>query len=172
MRTKKRDSDAARIHAQASSLVEVVRQIKSALIVAGLFEDNSPLEVTKVELEIKTALTKAAGGRLNVSVLTAGAQVTSNNVQTIHMTLTPEAAGGDMVLVPLKHQFVRAFQALRDAIFEAADVAPPFTLEEGVVTLEFFRTTQGTLSVVVSADRSSEATHKAKVFVRSRLPMD
>jgi hypothetical protein len=128
---------------------------------------DAGLEITKVELELLTTLSRTAGGALMLKVVEVGAHRTRADTQTLALDLTPTAVL-DIMGPSLADELQEAIVAAAAASAEAANTQPRFTLDEARIALGVQIAKQGKVSVFVEGSADQEAAHTLTVRLRPK----
>jgi Trypsin-co-occurring domain 2 len=158
------------ITSQGVPVEELVTAVKDSIKQAGVSSssDTRDLQVRSVQLTLHVVAIASAGGRLDFRVpfigmkLSVGTKVTRQDTHTIEMTLVPPdrtfAVRGDV-----EQALVDAINTIRRTMAAAAGGDDPFVLSEGTVEIAFAVTREGSISLGVTGDLSSEVTHTLRL---------
>lgn len=150
---------------QVADVVEIVRQIKTA-IAKGMPDDGLQLE--EVELELKTSVEKTLDGSFKIKVLELGADLSQTSVQSVSLTLHPEAMGGDVETLSVEEDLLAGITLIRQAVREAGDSAPLLALTSAVVALEFGKTREGKVKLFVGGTIAKETAQIVKLKIKGK----
>lgn len=138
--------------------VAAVRSIKAAIAESQEDIEDAGLEVSKVELTLETALTKAVGGGFKIKIISLEGHRTRSDTQTLTLDLTPAKALEGMG-PSLADELRDAIVATAAATKEAAEGEPRFDLDEASVALQVEITKDGKVAVFVEGSGEKGTTH-------------
>jgi Trypsin-co-occurring domain 2 len=148
------------------SFDDVIRNVKSAIQIADLSANESPaLEVRQVVIDLTVVQELKAGAEAKLTVpvigteLSASGSIDSSSTSEISLTLVPPPpadalAQGEMLNVDVIRDLVGAIEAIKNGVIAAAKGDPPFDLKESTAKLTFGVKTDGSIAILVTADRS------------------
>ena len=153
---------------------ELITTVKAGLRQAGVSHSASQgdLRVESVELVLQALASKAAGGELDFRIpfigmkLRAGTKVTSQDTNTIDMTLKPpgkparRVRGGNV-----ERALVDAITTIRTAMAQAASGPDPWDLSAAVVDISFGVTKEGSISLGANGELANEVTQTLRLRV-------
>jgi hypothetical protein len=145
-----------------------VREIKAALNAAQRKLRQSGLKITKVDLELQTVVTRAAGGGVTIKILSIEGHRTQETSQTIALSLVPSASAVTL-MAGLDEELIEAIEVVARATAEAADTNPAMELTEATITLALSMTDDGKVKLLVEGSGSREHSHTATLTV---APLD
>lgn len=141
----------------ARELDELIRDLQAAITAATGRLGAVGLRVDEVEVDVKTALTRRAGGELDLKVVKLGGGLGSERAVTVSVAFKPSpvttAAG-------VEGEVIDALEVIEGAV---AAIGDRFALSTAVVELDFATTTDGKLAVVVAGEASRTETHTARL---------
>jgi hypothetical protein len=156
---------------QENTIVDLVRQVKTAIRRAGDRDPDKKLAITKVDLEIKVTFKKEIGASGKVTWLPIPIELSAHHkkaeVQTITMSLVPEQGPVLMGVVTVADELADAIQVVRAGVEEAAQSNPPFELKEAVISLNISTTNDGKVEVIVGGGLDVENAHTVKLTLTS-----
>jgi hypothetical protein len=145
-----------------NTIVDLIRQVKSAIRHA---EDRNPdkkLAVTQVDLEIKTTFKKEIDADGKVSWLPIPIELSAHHskseIQTLSLSLVPVKTGA-VLMGTVADELADAIQTIRAGLEEAAQSYPPFNLKDASIALNIGTTSDGKVQVIVGGEVDSENTH-------------
>jgi Trypsin-co-occurring domain 2 len=136
----------------ASTMVELIQQIKKALAYWQAWDDR--IQIESASLELKGEFKELRGGEggpklFELIPIKLSSSGETSTVQTITLKLTPRPLEAmKSASIDLGDELIRALQAIGSAVSEAALGEPPCDLEEGTVTLSFGITEEGGITVI------------------------
>lgn len=131
------------------------------------------INVEKLELTLKAFVEKSAGGELKIKIpiidtnLGAKLDITSNDMQTIQLTLVPiKAATRSMTRSEsFEKELFEALMAIREGIKNASEMEPKFALQNAVVEINFVVNGKGEIAILAKGSEKSEIMHSVKLFL-------
>lgn len=148
------------------TIVDLIRQIKTAIRQAEDRDPDKKLAVAKVDLEIKATFKKEIGASGKITWLPVPIELSAHykqaEIQTISMTLVPDQ-GPVLMGRGVADELADAIQVVRIGVEEAARTTPPFVLKEAVVSLNIASTSDGKVQVVAGGGIDAENTHLVKL---------
>jgi Trypsin-co-occurring domain 2 len=147
--------------------VTAVRSIKAAIAESQQQIEDAGLEVSKVELALETALTKAVGGGFKIKIVGVEAHRTRSDTQTLTLDLTP-AKALEGLGPSLADELRDAIVATAAATKEAAEGAPRFKLDEASVALQVEIKKDGKVSVFVEGSGEKGTTHTLTLTLKPK----
>jgi hypothetical protein len=151
-----------------SDAVEAVRSIKSAIAESQQQLDDAGLEVSKVELALETALTRAVGGGFKLKIVDIEGHHSRADTQTLTLDLTPIKTQLEGLGPSLADELANAIVATAEATTEAAASAPRFGLEEASVSLQVEISNDGKVSVFVEGSGEKATTHTLTLTLKPK----
>ena len=125
--------------------------------------ETQDLRVASVTITLEVLATKSAGTEISLRVpfigteFGVGGEVTKRDTQKIDMTLVPSAPKPHGVRgLPVDRALVDAIATVRDTMASAATGPHPWALSESTVSIAFGVTREGTISVGVAGERSTD----------------
>jgi hypothetical protein len=150
-------------------IVELVRQVKAAVISSQAANAEQGIRVGEVGLELKTVFSYEGGLAVKLlKLVEIGTNVSKENVQIISLTLTPAVTRVKKV-ISVEESLVEGFEVVRTAVHEAAASAPAFGLKEASVCINLGMAADGSIKVFVGAGAKWESTQTVKLQL---LPVD
>lgn len=154
---------------EANTIVDLVRQVKTAIRRAEDRHPDKKLAVTKVDLEIKATFKKEIGADSKVTWLPIPIELSAHHkqaeVQTIALSLVPEQ--GPVLMGTVADELADAIEVIRTGVEEAARSTPPFDLKEASIALNIGTTNDGKVQVIVGGGLDAENTHTVKLTLAS-----
>lgn len=131
------------------------------------------INVEKIELTLKALIEKSAGGELKIKIpiidtnLGAKVGITSNDTQTIQLTLVPIKAATRSLTrsESFEKELFEALVTIREGIKNASEMEPKFTLQNAVVEINFVVNTKGEIAILAKGSEESEIMHSVKLFL-------
>jgi hypothetical protein len=153
---------------------ELITTVKAGLRQAGVSRSSSQgdLRVESVQLVLQALASKAAGGELDFRIpfigmkLRAGTKVTSQDTNTIDMTLKPpdkparRVRGGNV-----EGALVDAITTIRAAMAQAASGPDRWDLSVAVVDISFGVTKEGSISLGANGELANEVRQTLRLRV-------
>jgi hypothetical protein len=162
---------------QTVSFDDVISNVKSAIQAADLTASNGvALEIKRLDvvLTVVQDLKTGTAAKLTVPVigtdLSVGGTVESTSTSEISLSLVPPPpvdaiAQSIMPNFEIIRGLVGAIEAIKDGVASAAKGDPPFELKESTAKLTFGVKTDGSIAIVVVADRSKSTTNSLTLTI-------
>lgn len=144
---------------------DFIREIKAALQKVQRSLDSEALSIKKLELELKTTVTKIVGGGFSIKIIDLEAHHQREDEQTLTIALVPAADGVDL-MAGVSEELTEAILAIAVAAKEAADTEPKFALDEATISIAVGMTNDGKVKVFVEGSGSRENTHTATLTLK------
>jgi hypothetical protein len=142
-------------------IVELVREVKSAIVAADTGGDNGGMTVSRVDLELKTTFSGGIGGEAKVfKLVDIGASVSRAQVQTISLSLVPRA-GAVELMHSVDEELKEGIEVVKSAVREAASSAPAFDLREATVSVNMTVDAEGKVRIFFGPEGKWENVHSA-----------
>jgi hypothetical protein len=142
-------------------VVELVRQVKAAIMDAEVAEEDRKLRVTQVDLELKAVFSKGVGGEATVlKIVELGGSLSSEDAQMINISLVPQPQAIEL-MAAVDEELKEGIKVVKAAVREAAASAPMFALREGKVEVKLGITKEGKVRLFFGPEGKSEDAHKA-----------
>ena len=122
------------------SLDGLLAEIQNTLIhVQQLSEDDSLPSLNSVKLSLQTAFTGSTGAKINLFIITLGAEISKENVQQLDITLIPPKPGQkDKVSdQSFSKELASAIVNAANIMKKARDRKPPLEMKNLTATLKF-----------------------------------
>lgn len=148
-----------------------LRDIKAAVQEVQRHLEHENLSIDKVELELKTTVDKKADGTLKFKIVEIGADVSHEDVQTLGISLKP-GAGGVNLMAGISEELTDGIEATVAVTREAAQMQPPFHLDEATVSVEVGMTREGTVKIFVGGSTSRATSHTVTFTIKSKALAD
>lgn len=157
----------------------LIKVIKDSVRQAGVSQVSGPqdLRMASVYLTLRVVATTAAGGGLTLRVpvigatIRAGAKVTRQDTQTIHIMLVPpERLAHQVRGRDVEEALVKAIAAIRYTMASAAGGDDPWALSDSDVEISFVITKSGAISLGAEADLTNEVTHSLRLRLTPPTP--
>jgi hypothetical protein len=144
-----------------------VEDVKAAVLRSQEKLEADRINITRVELEIKTVIQKSAGveGKLELIPLEGSAHYSTSDTQTISLSLIPEKPTIKL-LAPVADELAEAIQVISEGVQEAARSYPAFGLDEASVVLNVGIKKDGKILIVLGASGEKETTHSIKLTIK------
>jgi hypothetical protein len=159
-----------------ADIEKVIAGVKRAIREAQQGESGrQALNIDKLELTLKGVVEKGAGGELKITIpvigvgVTAGAELTSKDLQTIQLTLVPviSTTRTSTRAEAFEKELVKGIKAIQEGIKNAAEGEPKFALKDAFVELNFVVNTKGEISLLAKGSGQSEFAQTVKLFLVS-----
>jgi hypothetical protein len=155
-----------------STLTSAVKEATQATQVAL---EQRGIQVSQVDLELKTTLTKSGGTEIGFKIeiipidISVGGNLSHSDVQIISLSLVPSARGMEFES-ELSDELVAAVRAVTDAVDDALQSKPAFDLNKATIELSFGVTKDGKakFSIFSGAEGkiNSDAVQKIKLKLK------
>jgi hypothetical protein len=133
----------------------LVTQVDAAIVAAAGRLADLKLRVSSVELSVKIAFTKKAGGKLDLTVVKLGSSVASSDISTITVSFKPKSI---ITASSVDDHFVDALEIVQRALEE---LDGRFDFTSAKVKMAFELSVEGKISVLVGGEASHAVTHNA-----------
>lgn len=149
--------------------LNLLKDVKKAIQRAQEQLDQHNIEISKLDIEIKTAFTKSAGGKLKLSVipLELSGNYTTTDVQTLSLSLLPRESPVEL-LGGVQDELTHAIELINSTVEEALTSEPVFDLSSAMINLNFGVTKNGKISVIAGTKGGRERTHTVKLTLKRR----
>jgi hypothetical protein len=155
-----------------NAVIQLVNEVKKAILEAQRRPGVKNIKVTRVDLELKTTLTKEvdAGGKITPSWLPVplepSGKISGASTQTIPLSLVPEPVLELMGAV--SDELADAIEMIAKGTEAAASSSPAFDLAEATASLNIGTTQEGKIVVFVGAGGQSDTTHTVRLTLQRR----
>ncbi len=145
-------------------MADLVKQMKLAIQQAHGSLDEGGIRISKVDIEIKTALELSgeAGLTLKIVPVDLSGKYERSEVQTITLSMVPEPPSVDL-MAPVSDELKGAIEVVSKAVQEASASKPAFGLTEATVGLNIGVTKDGSIKVLVGGKARETSTHSIKL---------
>jgi hypothetical protein len=144
--------------------IQMVRDVKAAILRAADDLKQEGLTVSNVSLEIKAVAVKTAEAGLKIKVLDLSADYKREKTQTITLSMTPTDAVEPFA--PVAEELEEAIAVISRAASEAAAGPPMFDLDQADIALEVGVTKDGEVKVFVGGAGEWQTTHTLTLTLR------
>jgi Trypsin-co-occurring domain 2 len=154
-------------------VTDLITVIKNSLKIAGVSKTTPTpdLQVTAVQLTIRTIASRAVGGSIEIRVpvlgmqLRAGAKITHQDVHVLDITLEPPhiVSGQELRGGNVESSLVSAITTIRSVVASAAEGDDPWILSAGTIDLAFVVTETGSLAIGADGELATDVTHTLRL---------
>ncbi|TAJ43814.1 trypco2 family protein [Methanofollis fontis] len=152
------------------SVVDLVRDVKTAILEAQDRLDERGITISRVDLEVMTAFVTSAGGEIGLKIIPIelSGQYSRSQMNTIHLSLTPLVPEQVERISELGSELVRAIEVISTAAHEAPATKPEFLLDHAEVILQFATDVSGHIRLFAGAGQEAGWAHLIRMTLLTR----
>jgi hypothetical protein len=145
---------------QIQSVSDLVSQIKLAVQQAQSSLEKSGVRITRIDLEIKTALEASgeAGMNLKIIPMDLSGKYKRSVLRTIRLSMVPVPATIQL-FAPISDELRDAMLVVCEAVQQASGSQPKFQLTEAIVGLAIAVDKEGAIKVIIGSAVDESTTH-------------
>jgi hypothetical protein len=155
-------------------LGSLMGEVKEAVQAARPSLMEQGLDISQVDLQIKTTVKKDGSGGVGMKFEPLGidvgveGKVAKGDIQTISLSLVPGPPGMEFQSTPAE-DLAEALQAISEAVKKTVGTEPDFALSEATVELNFGITKEGKAKLSVFSGVSGAISEEAVQTIRLKL---
>lgn len=157
----------------AEAVIQLVNEVKKAILEAQQRPGAKNIKVTKVDLELKSTFTKEGEGGITDKItswipipIELSGKISQASTDTISLSLVPEPALE--LYGEVSDELADAIEVIAKGADAAAQSSPTFGLTEATVSLNIGWTKEGKVVVLVGGEVQSDVAHTAKLTLQRR----